>query len=176
MLLASAAPPGDQANLDVVKIGTRPSTAPVTPHFESFKFGIDSQGSVEIDAARLKGKPPIIIEVTGWRSSDLSTDWIPWFVHKNGYRFATVHAEWKSTEKLADAQAASLARGIAALVAKADQYGFDPHRIILRGSAIGGNFAVLLATDPSYLEQAGVPFASIRGVVSFDGAGFDLVA
>ncbi len=61
-----------------------------------------------------------------------------------------------------------MARGIAALLAKADKYDFDPRRVILTGSGFDGDMAAILARQPRYFERAGLPVVPIKGVIIFD--------
>ena len=48
-------------------------------------------------------------------------------------------------------------------------YGGDPDAIVLMGHSAGAHIAALLATDRRYLARAGVPYASLRGVVGLAG-------
>ena len=51
----------------------------------------------------------------------------------------------------------------------AAQFGGDPERIILMGHSAGAHTAALLAFDERYLARAGVPAASLRGLVGVAG-------
>jgi len=44
------------------------------------------------------------------------------------------------------------------------------------GHSAGAHLAALVASDPKYLQQAGVPLSAIKGVVLLDGAGYDVPA
>lgn len=70
-------------------------------------------------------------------------------------------------------QAADLGMAIRALHGQASAIGFDGDSIVLVGHSAGAHLAALVATDPSY---AGDSFASIRGVILLDGAGYDIAA
>ncbi len=55
-------------------------------------------------------------------------------------------------------------------------YGGDPTRMVLSGHSAGAQLVSLLGTDPTYVQSYAVPPARIRGVISLDTAGFDIVA
>ena len=64
---------------------------------------------------------------------------------------------------------------IAYLYGDAAKLGIDPTRLVLYGSGAGGSMAALLGTDPTLLGGAGVPFETVRGVISIGGEDFDVV-
>lgn len=68
-------------------------------------------------------------------------------------------------------QAADLGEALRVLRGAAEDYGFDPGKIVLMGHSAGAHLAALIATDPKY---AGDAFGAIRGVVLLDGAGYDV--
>lgn len=68
-------------------------------------------------------------------------------------------------------QAADLGAALRAVRAQAEDYGFDPARIVLMGHSAGAHLAALVATDPQY---AGDAFGALRGVVLIDGGGYDI--
>jgi arylformamidase len=68
-------------------------------------------------------------------------------------------------------QAVDLGEALRAVQAAAENYGFDPSRIVLMGNSAGAHLAALIATDPKY---AGDAFDAVRGVVLLDGAGYDV--
>ncbi|MBX7541601.1 alpha/beta hydrolase [Qipengyuania sphaerica] len=49
------------------------------------------------------------------------------------------------------------------------EYGGDPDRIVLSGHSAGAYNAMQVALDTRWLEEAGVPVSSIRGVVGLSG-------
>lgn len=49
-------------------------------------------------------------------------------------------------------------------------HGGDPEKVYLFGQSAGGHLVSLLVTDGSYLDRAGVPLSSFRGIVSMSGA------
>jgi acetyl esterase/lipase len=52
--------------------------------------------------------------------------------------------------------------------------GGDPEAVVLMGHSAGAQLASLVAVDPRWLQDAGVPPDAIRGVIAVSGAGFDL--
>lgn len=54
------------------------------------------------------------------------------------------------------------------------RFGGDPERIVLMGHSAGVHLAALVATDERWLGAHGLPLTILDGVVSLDGASFDL--
>ncbi|MFN8161025.1 MAG: alpha/beta hydrolase [Solirubrobacterales bacterium] len=69
-----------------------------------------------------------------------------------------------------------LGEAVAWLDRNAAGYGGDPTRIVLIGHSAGAHLVSLAGTDPTYLQAYSVSPGRIRGVVSLDTAGFDIVA
>ncbi len=55
-------------------------------------------------------------------------------------------------------------------------YGGDPSRLLVMGHSAGAQLAAILCTDGRYLEEEGVPFASLKGCVPVDGDTYDIPA
>ena len=55
------------------------------------------------------------------------------------------------------------------------QYGIDTDKIIASGYSAGGHLSALMATDPSYLKEAGLDTSALLGAVPIAGA-YDMVA
>jgi acetyl esterase/lipase len=53
--------------------------------------------------------------------------------------------------------------------AHAAEYGGDPDRVFIAGHSAGAYNAVMLASDPRYLEAAGEKLSSVRGVIGIAG-------
>lgn len=62
-----------------------------------------------------------------------------------------------------------VARAFAYLYKNATQYGIDPNRIVILGHSAGGHLVSLLALDPRYLQQEGIPATAIKGVIATSG-------
>jgi arylformamidase len=56
----------------------------------------------------------------------------------------------------------------------ANQYGFDPNRIILMGYASGAHLVSLIGTDERYLKAGGLSFGSLAGIVSINNEVYDI--
>jgi hypothetical protein len=71
-------------------------------------------------------------------------------------------------------QTQDLARAIGEITRNPAKYRIDPTRIVLTGAGLEAQSALLLATDPTWLAQVGVPFDSLRAAISVDGEPFDI--
>ncbi len=72
------------------------------------------------------------------------------------------------------AQVEDTAAALAWLHDHAPEYGGAPDRFVVVGHSAGAHLAALVATDERYLARHGLPLSLIAGVVSLDGAGYDL--
>lgn len=122
-------------------------------------------------------RAPLIISVAGvdlrWETQTYSTAWLPNLFFEEGYAFAQIGGP-RDDRYDPEAVARNNAAAIARLIREVDPERIDTSRIILMGHFSAGHFAALLATAPHYLEDAGVPFASVRGVFISNGEGFDI--
>ena len=161
---------GDTAPQDNVR-------APDLP-VESLRYGPGDR-SIRLTAPRRRERAPLIIWLAGvdlrWETLTYDTQWLPNLFFEEGYALAAVTSPREDRDD-PEAVARNNAAAIAYLVREADPERIDTSRIILMGNFSGGHFAALLGTDPRYLEQAGVPFASVRGVFITNGEGFDISA
>lgn len=141
-----------------------------------FSFGKDRSNRIRITAYRSSSNLPIIVFVPAHpasrRETRLSADWLPTLAVSE--HMAAAWIEPHVFEERGEAEfVAAVADGVAALVANAGKYHFDPNRIILVGEGDGAQTAALLATDTQLLTSRGVPVGSIEGMLSLDGTGFD---
>jgi len=67
------------------------------------------------------------------------------------------------------AQAEDVARAVRWTYEHVAEYGGDPGRIFLSGHSAGAHLAALVALDPTYLEQEGVPPEVVAGVAGLSG-------
>jgi acetyl esterase/lipase len=93
--------------------------------------------------------------------------------HGLGYAFASLNYRLVPDADPAQ-QAEDVAAAVARLVRDADRLGIDPDRIILSGHSAGAHLAALVGTDPRYLGAHRLPISTLRGIVLFDGAGYDV--
>ena len=62
-----------------------------------------------------------------------------------------------------------VARGVAALLTRAESFEFDSERVFLAGHSSGAQLALLLALDPSWLSEHGKTANALAGVISISG-------
>jgi arylformamidase len=169
--------PVARAQLDMPDPGYVPQPPPLV--WDTIPYGGKRRDQIRRVKNRLKGKPPIVIWVDSAGSVGenyrYETGWMPFYLFDNRFAVAGVHP-WHRKQVAAAEHLARTADGIAEIVRRADKLGYDGSRLILVGEGWGGQTAALLGTDPAWLQAAGVPFGSIRGVILFDAAGFDLAA
>ncbi len=143
---------------------------------EPMRYGPDGR-TLDLTVPRTGRGAPIIVRLAGGDfardATNYSTLWLPHLFDQNGYAFATIWIPRRDAED-AEAIARDNAAAIAQIVREIDRERVDVERIVLMGEGPGGHFAALLGTDPRHLEQAGVPFESVRGVFIVNGDGFDI--
>jgi acetyl esterase/lipase len=154
------------------------ATPPPMLKFERILYGGHRQGHVALLRPRRAERPPVVIQLPVYPYIDwvgrYSTAWLPSLLFEHGYVYAGVNR--RSSQRIGGAAfVAELAAAIAETLRHAERFGFDPTRVVLVGQGWGGHSAALLATDPSYLEAAGVPFGAVKAAVILDGAGLDLI-
>jgi dienelactone hydrolase len=145
--------------------------------WDDFGYGPGKRERIGRVVNPIKGNPPVAIFISGpghvRRPSSYDTSWLGYFLFHHKFLpmsfWSTSYAQPTGAEHAARAAAA-----IAEIVRRAPDLGYDASRIVLVGNGWGGGTAALLGTDPSWLEAAGIPFASIRAVVILDGHGLDL--
>lgn len=142
-------------------------------------FGDDARQRLDYwpAAAGNAGAPPLILFIHGggWSIGDKRQGAGDKSVTypAMGYAFASTNYRLVPAVTPAD-QAADIAAAVALLRRDAVRLGHDPDRIVLMGHSAGAHLAALVATDPRYLQGAGVPMAAIAGVILLDGAGYDV--
>ncbi len=68
-----------------------------------------------------------------------------------------------------------VAAGIAWTATNIARYGGDPGRMVIMGHSAGSHVASLVATHPGPLGKQGMKVSDLRGAISLDGSGFNLV-
>ncbi len=95
------------------------------------------------------------------------------FLAAHGYGAAVVN--YRLIPDVAwEGQPADVARAVKWVRGQIAPYGGNPAEIVLMGHSAGAQLAALVAVDPRWLREAGVPPRAIRGVIAVSGAGFDL--
>lgn len=135
------------------------------------------RGTVSLTVPDSQQRAPLIVWLAGVDlGSDTltySTEQLPDFFYEEGYALATIESA-RADRFDAEAVARNNAAAIASLVRQVNSARVDTGRIILMGTGASGHAAALLATDSHYLEEAGLSFAAVRGVLLIDGEGFDV--
>ena len=124
----------------------------------------------------LTTRAPIVLYLHGggWMAGSKTQSFLqPLVFVPEGFVFASANYRFRPAATVAEmAQSAAGAAGW--LVRNAEDFGGDPHRVFLIGHSAGAHLVSLLGTNATFLENAGVPPASIRGVISLDTAVYDL--
>jgi len=146
------------------------------------KSGAEAYGSAEkqvLDIYWTREGPPapliLFIHGGGWSmgSKKDGESGQPGYFVTQGYAYASLDYRLVPDVKVED-QLSDVARALRWLVKHDRAFNIDTRRIILVGHSSGVHLAALIATDPDWLKRASVPFDSIRGVISLDGAGIDV--
>jgi acetyl esterase/lipase len=148
---------------------------------QSIAYGPAPSQKIEFWRAQgVSGKAPLIVFVHGggWKrgSSENATGrWKEWQFPSEGYGLASINYRLVPHATV-EQQAADVASAIKALINQADQLGIDRSRIVLMGHSAGAHLVALVGTDERYLQNAGLSFGDIAGVVAIDGAAYDVPA
>lgn len=146
--------------------------APPPVSVSRIRYGARSWQSVGLSKPRRGESVPLVVILEGAMARPYPYYWLRYRLHESGYAVANVVYDSPNTgpaRALAD-----IAGAIESLRAQSDKHGIDPNRIILLGVGSGAAFAFLLATDESYLANAGVPIGSVVGSIAVNGDGFDV--
>ena len=110
----------------------------------------------------------------GWMAGSKARSFLqPLVFVPEGFVFASANYRLRPEATVAE-MAQSAAHAVGWLARHAGEFGGDPHRIFLIGHSAGAHLVSLLGTNAAFLENAGVPPASVRGVISLDTAVYDL--
>ena len=144
-------------------------------------YGAHALQKFDLYAARgAAGPAPLIVFVHGggWRQGDkrnaTGSEMMPHFTGR-GLAFATVNYRLVPGAKVED-QAQDVADAVGYLVKHARELGIDASRIVLAGHSAGAHLSALVATDPQYLQRAGLGLDRLKGVILLDGAAYDVPA
>jgi acetyl esterase/lipase len=140
--------------------------------------GLVARASGKGDAPASLGRRPIVVYIHGgtWSAGGKRgglEQKAPRLVGAGGFLLASINYRLAPTWKH-PAQVEDTASALAWLHAHAAQFGGAPDHFVLVGSSAGAHLAALVATDERYLGKHGLPLSLIAGVVSLDGASFDL--
>ena len=96
-----------------------------------------------------------------------------WFTQEMGYVFASVNYRFLPEGRY-PVKEQDVANAIGWLVDNAASYGGNPESIIVLGHAPGTYLASIVATDESFLENAGTSLDVLKGAIVIDDAYYDL--
>lgn len=161
--------------LALLGVTARTSAAPIKAG--SYAYGSDRRQVIDLVAPAGAKAAPLVLFVHGggWSAGSRQDNGGGQAAHfsSKGYAWATVGYRLVPAVKVED-QAADIARAIAWLGRRGRRLGLDMDQVILIGHSSGAQLVALIGTDPQWLTKAGVPFRTIRGVISLDGAGIDV--
>lgn len=125
-------------------------------------------------------KAPLVVFVHGggWKRgdkrmmhrSDKLSHW-----QAQGYAVASINYRLVP-DATVEQQVADVAAALAFLKTRAAQLGFDGNRIALAGHSAGAHLVALVGTDPQWLRDVGLDLGDVAGVISLDGAAYDVPA
>ena len=123
---------------------------------------------------------PIVVFMHGggFRGSDKAWykdlgDMPQWFTQEMGYVFVSMNYRFLPEGRY-PVKEQDVANAIGWLVENASAYGGDPESIIVLGHAPGTYLASIVATDESFLENAGASLDVLKGAIVIDDAYYDL--
>lgn len=154
----------------------RAAAEPLPSGMREVAYGADERHKLDLIAPAGSARPPLIVFIHGggWSIGDKRLSLGTKAAHF-GKAYALASVNYRLVPDVTvEQQAADIASAIAWLRTNAAGSNYDADRIVLMGHSAGAHLAALLATDPAYAAAAKVPFASIRGVVLLDGAGYDV--
>lgn len=143
------------------------------PRAEEISYGSHQLQRLDYWRGRDDGAPVVLfVHGGGWQDGD--KEWIgeataAHYVN-NGFAYGSINYRLVP-EATVEQQVQDVADAAAYLLKRADQFGARPQQVMLIGHSSGGHLVALIATDPRYLNQAGLQPAVIRGVVLLEGAG-----
>lgn len=151
---------------------------PYPPGTEEIAYGSDPLQRLDFIPAAASHRAPLFIFIHGggWSFGDKRiAGHMAVHARAQGWAFASLNYRLVPGAN-PEQQAEDVAAAIARLVRDADELEIDPGRIILSGHSAGAHLAALVGTDPRYLAAHRLPISILKGVVLFDGAGYDVPA
>jgi acetyl esterase/lipase len=153
-------------------------TGPAITASAEYAYGADPLQKLDFWTAAGAQPAPLIVFVHGggWKRGDKSKATGERKVeHLTGEGFAFASIDYRLVPAATvEQQAADVAAAVAWLRHDAARFGIDPSRIVLMGHSAGAHLVALVGTDPRYLVAAGLSLQDIRGVITLDGACYDV--
>ena len=72
------------------------------------------------------------------------------------------------------ARSLDIAAAIRAVLSRSHELGVDPDKVVLMGHSAGAHLVALVGTDQRYLKDVGLSFTNLKGVITLDGAAYDV--
>ncbi len=119
---------------------------------------------------------PVVVFIHGgaWATGDKGNHEIKGkYFAERGFIFASINYRLYP-EVDYSAQAQDVAKALTWLYQNASQYGGDKTKLFLIGHSAGAHLAALVSADERYLTNEGLNLSVLSGVITLDGAGFDL--
>ena len=153
------------------------AAAPAPAARQTLAYGPDRAQTLDYWPGRGPGAPVVVfVHGGGWKRGDKTMmtgsaklkDW-----QAQGYAVAAIDYRLVPQASVED-EAADVAAAVAYLKANGARLGLDPHRIVLVGHSAGAHLVALVGTDPTWLGAVGLKLSDLRGIVSLDGAAYDV--
>ena len=145
---------------------------------KDIEFAVVNNQSLKLDLyqpTKPKGSPLVVwIHGGGWRKGTKESCYIDW-LPEYGYTVASISYRYSSVAKF-PAQIHDCKGAVRWLKANAEKYGYNPKKIFVAGSSVGGHLTALMATTSQNKELEGavggnLKFSSvIQGAVVYYGA------
>ena len=151
--------------------------SPLPDGMREVAYGADPRQRIDLAPGAPGERKPLLVFIHGggWSIGDKRQSIGPKvaMATRDGYAFASINYRLVPGASVED-EAGDVAAAIAFLRKTAASNGVDPDRIVIMGHSAGAHLAALVSSDPTWLMKAGVPLASVRGVILLDGAAYDV--
>lgn len=143
-----------------------------------YAYGSDPLQKLDFWPATGSKPAPLIVFVHGggWTRGDkrnaTGAEKVAHFLGQ-GYAFASINYRLVPAATV-EQQAADVAAAVGWLRGNAARLGLDSSRVVLMGHSAGAHLVALVGTDPRYLAQAGLSLRDLSGIISLDGAAYDV--
>lgn len=146
---------------------------------ETISYGSSSDQTYDVWPAQgVSGPAPLVMFVHGggWTKGSKDSASGPYtssHYPSEGYVYASINYRLVPSVTVED-EASDVAAALRSLLDHAAELGIDPGRVVIMGHSAGAHLVALVGTDESYLAAVGLSESSLRGVISIDGAAYDV--
>jgi acetyl esterase/lipase len=147
-----------------------------TQNAVEMSYGKDPLHKLDYWRPATAGSPLMVfVHGGGWKRGDksYSVGEKPAHYLEQGYAFASVNYRLVPANTV-EQEAQDVAAALAFLISRAESLGFDAQRVVLMGHSAGAHLSALVGTDMRYLEGVGLSPVSLRGIITLDGACYDV--